>query len=111
MVRSKLQPPLDQWAKWPVPNYDNPSTQPKHVLIAACVLAPITVSLVFVRLWVRLRQKNTGLDDWLMLASLVCATCLLRAERGTNHAGVPDSIDCSLSLAYAVLFQIMTSRC
>jgi hypothetical protein len=55
-----------------VPNYINPPTKSKYVLIAACVLGPISILLLLARLWVRIRlQRNAGLDDWLMLASLV----------------------------------------
>lgn len=67
-----IQPPLEQMLKWPVPNYIDPSTRSKYVLITACVLGPINTALLLARLWVRVRmQRNAGLDDWLMLASLV----------------------------------------
>jgi hypothetical protein len=40
------------------------------------------VALVFIRIWVRLRQNNADLDDWLMLASLVGCTCLTSCPSG-----------------------------
>ncbi|KAF2828246.1 hypothetical protein CC86DRAFT_288791 [Ophiobolus disseminans] len=67
-----IHPPLRQLLTWPTPNYIDPPTQPKYVLIFACVMGPISIALVFARLWVRVRmQRNAGLDDWLVLASLV----------------------------------------
>jgi hypothetical protein len=67
-----IQPPLDVLLNWPIPNYVDPPTKPSYVLIVACVLGPISIALLFARLWVRVRlQRNAGLDDWLMLASLV----------------------------------------
>jgi hypothetical protein len=67
-----IQFPLEEFLKWPAGNYDNPITRPKHILILSCVLGPISVAVLFARLWVRMRmQRNAGLDDWLMLAALV----------------------------------------
>lgn len=66
-----IHAPISQWLKWPIANYIDPPTQPKYVLIFSCVIGPISVALLFARLWVRLRiQRNAGWDDWLMLASL-----------------------------------------
>jgi hypothetical protein len=67
-----IQPPVDQWLKWPLPNYNDPPTRPLYVLLCACILGPISFAFLFARLWVRIRlQRNAGLDDWLMLASFV----------------------------------------
>jgi hypothetical protein len=67
-----IQPPVEQWLKWPLPNYENPPERAHHVLICACVLGPISIAILFARLWVRIRlQRNAGLDDWLMLAAFV----------------------------------------
>jgi hypothetical protein len=67
-----IQPPVEEMLKWPKSNYENPLTRPHYVLVTACVLGPLTVAMLFARLWVRVRmQRNAGLDDWLMLASLV----------------------------------------
>jgi hypothetical protein len=67
-----IQIPLVQWLIWPAPNYKNPDTKPSYVLITSCILGPISIAILFARLWVRVRlQRNAGLDDWLMLAALV----------------------------------------
>lgn len=67
-----IHPPLEVIATWPKPNYESPQTQPKIILIFACILGPLTVTLLLARLWVRIRmQHNAGLDDWLMLAAIV----------------------------------------
>ncbi|KAH4057468.1 hypothetical protein HBH64_059660 [Parastagonospora nodorum] len=65
-----LRPPLEQFIAWPRPNYDDPITKPKYVLVFSCILGPISLALLVARLWVRLRiQKSAGWDDWLMFAS------------------------------------------
>jgi hypothetical protein len=67
-----LHAPLEQWLEWPAPNYIDPSTKPKYVLIAACVFGPISLASFLMRLWVRVQiQRNPGWDDWLMLAAWV----------------------------------------
>jgi hypothetical protein len=67
-----IQIPLVQWLLWPRPNYINPERKSPYVLIVSCVLGPISIAILFARLWVRVRlQRDAGLDDWLMLASLV----------------------------------------
>ncbi|PVH99824.1 hypothetical protein DM02DRAFT_710258 [Periconia macrospinosa] len=66
--------PLEFIASWPVPNYVNPVTRPMATSLIAGIFGPITLCLVFARLWVRLlMQRNGGLDDWLMIASVVSA--------------------------------------
>ncbi|KAF2677970.1 hypothetical protein K458DRAFT_377526 [Lentithecium fluviatile CBS 122367] len=66
-----IHPPLEVMLSWPTPNYANPVTRPKTILILACVLGPLTICLLLARLWVRIRmQSNAGLDDWLMVAAL-----------------------------------------
>lgn len=65
-----LHPTIEIFLEWPRPNYVDPVTKPKYVLILSCILGPISLALLLVRFWVRLRiQQNPGWDDWLMLAS------------------------------------------
>jgi hypothetical protein len=65
-----LHPTIEIFLKWPKPNYIDPVTKPKYVLVLACILGPISLAMLLVRFWVRLRiQQNPGWDDWLMLAS------------------------------------------
>ncbi|KAF2020201.1 hypothetical protein BU24DRAFT_477348 [Aaosphaeria arxii CBS 175.79] len=67
-----IHPPLAVILSWPTPNYVNPTTRPKTVLITACIFGPLTTLLLLARLWVRMRiQRNVGWDDWLMLAAIV----------------------------------------
>ncbi|KAH8728095.1 hypothetical protein GQ44DRAFT_609764 [Phaeosphaeriaceae sp. PMI808] len=67
--------PPEQWSEWPAPNYDNPATKPRYALVFVCFLGPLSIALTSARLWIRiLVQRNAGLDDWLMLASLVRKT-------------------------------------
>ena len=65
-------PPLAVVASWPPPNYVNPEGRGKVTSYIAYVLSPITFFVIFTRLWVRFyQQRNAGVDDWLMIASLV----------------------------------------
>jgi hypothetical protein len=76
-----IQVPIEQWLKWPVPNYENPHTREQSVLIFSCIIGPISIGLMLARLWVRVRmQRNAGVDDWLMLASFVRKLSSLRSS-------------------------------
>jgi hypothetical protein len=67
-----IHPPIDEILSWSTPNYHNPVTQPKYVLVFSCVVGPISIALLLARLWVRIRMQNSaGWDDWLMLAAAV----------------------------------------
>jgi hypothetical protein len=69
---SGLLPPVSVLASWPNPNYDDPVTRSKAVLITGCALGSIMVATVGARLWARaVIQRNAGLDDWIMLAAMV----------------------------------------
>lgn len=69
-----LHAPIEQWLAWPGPNYIDPPTKPKYVLVVACIFGPICLPTFLARLWVRLRiQKNPGWDDFLMLLAWVGA--------------------------------------
>ncbi|KAH7412092.1 hypothetical protein DE146DRAFT_265919 [Phaeosphaeria sp. MPI-PUGE-AT-0046c] len=65
-----LHPPIEVMLSWPRPNFIDPETKPNSLLFIACVLGPLTIILLFVRLWVRIfHQRNPGWDDWLMLVA------------------------------------------
>ncbi|KAF1941081.1 hypothetical protein EJ02DRAFT_378570, partial [Clathrospora elynae] len=67
-----LHPPLAAILAFPTPNYINPETRPDIPLLLACILGPITILMLFLRLWVRIfHQRNPGWDDWLMLAASI----------------------------------------
>lgn len=67
-----IHPPIEVMLSWPTPDYVDPVTRPKAATIFACTLGPFTIFLLFARLWVRMYyQRNTGLDDWLMLLASV----------------------------------------
>ena len=66
-------PPLSVIASWPAPNYINPEGRGRVTTTIAAVLSPITLFIIFARLWVRFYlQRSAGIDDWLMIAALVC---------------------------------------
>ena len=67
-----IHPPIEVLLSWPAPNYVDPVTRPKVATIFACIFGPLTIFLLLARLWIRFRvQRNTGLDDWLMLIASV----------------------------------------
>jgi hypothetical protein len=68
-------PPLEVVASWPAPNLVNPQGRGMVTTVLAAIFTPITIFVVFARLWVRFRlQRNAGVDDWLMIVSLVNIT-------------------------------------
>lgn len=70
-----FHPPAEVVASWPPPNYINPETKGKELLIVViffCILAILVVSL---RLWTRLCvQGHAGLDDVLITLAMVGKT-------------------------------------
>ena len=93
-----IHPPLEVMARWPTPNYKNPETHPKTVLISACILGPLTIGLLLVRLWVRVKlQHSAGWDDWLMLAAVVSLLYFWYDAFMLNVIGPLDRFDCDLA--------------
>ncbi|KAH6877950.1 hypothetical protein BKA58DRAFT_85959 [Alternaria rosae] len=84
---SGLLPPVSVFAAWPRPNYEDPVTRSKAVLITSCTLGSIMLATVGARLWARaVIQKNSGIDDWIMLAAMIptiglTVTACLATER------------------------------
>lgn len=77
-----IHPPLRVILSWPKPNYVNPVTRPNTVLFVACIYGPLTILLLFARLWVRVRmQRSAGWDDWLMIAALVSLCFVIDSTR------------------------------
>jgi hypothetical protein len=69
---SGLLPPLSVIIQWPTPNYEDPVTRSKAVLITSCVLGAIMIAVMGARMWARVViQRNVGLDDWIMVAAMV----------------------------------------
>ncbi|KAH8638847.1 hypothetical protein IG631_06617 [Alternaria alternata] len=68
---SGLLPPISVLGKWPVPNYDDPVTRSKAVLITSCALGSVMLVTVGARMWARaIIQRNAGLDDWIITAAM-----------------------------------------
>jgi hypothetical protein len=69
---SGILPPLSVIIQWPTPNYEDPVTRSKAVLITSVILGTIMVAVVGARMWARaVIQRNAGLDDWIMVAAMV----------------------------------------
>ncbi|KZM23798.1 uncharacterized protein EKO05_0009792 [Ascochyta rabiei] len=65
-----ILPTPEELLSWPVPNYNDPVTKPKYVLVFSCIIGPISIALLLARLWVRIHtQRSAGWDDWLMLVA------------------------------------------
>ena len=68
-----VHPPIEVIASWPRANFVNPETHSKAYTVIASILGPLALICVVARVWARAYiQKKPGLDDWLILASLVC---------------------------------------
>ncbi|TGZ76694.1 hypothetical protein EX30DRAFT_399101 [Ascodesmis nigricans] len=67
-------PPPEEIAKWPSPNYDDPDFQGNSIFVVCIAMISLSVILVAMRIYVRWRiLHNMGLDDWLILISLLPA--------------------------------------
>jgi hypothetical protein len=64
--------PLDVAKSWPLPNYVNPERRGPALLIINCVLLPLALVVVVLRLYTRLTiARSQGLDDlFIALASV-----------------------------------------
>lgn len=68
-------PSLEILATWPKPNYVDPETRGKGVLIVNLILFPVALTIILIRLYTRLHiSKSFGLDDWLIIAAMLPAT-------------------------------------
>ncbi|KAF2134719.1 integral membrane protein [Dothidotthia symphoricarpi CBS 119687] len=75
-----IHPPPEVVASWPNPNFVSPATHSYATVVLLAVFGPLTLLAVFARIWARaVIQRKSGLDDWVMLASLVPTTALLIA--------------------------------
>ena len=80
-----IHPPPEVIASWPKPNYAHPETRGPTVIIVEAVLAGVAIVVVTMRLWSRLAiTHNFGIDDWMLLASLVRQTLVRRIARSRN---------------------------
>ncbi|KAF7864530.1 hypothetical protein EAF04_006662 [Stromatinia cepivora] len=62
-------------ASWPAPNYVDPKTRGKAVLVVNAVLFPVVLFIILIRLYTRLQiSKSFGLDDWLIIAAMLPST-------------------------------------
>lgn len=97
-----IQPPIQELLRWPAPNHINPTTRSDYVIITACILTPISVTLLCTRLYVRISmQRNAGVDDWFMLAALVSAI-LTAAETLLSLIVSNDCYERSLPIWYVL---------
>ena len=65
-------PPQQQWLDWPRRNPINPETQGLSLEIVGIAMLALSIICVGLRLYVRIGiLHNPGVDDWLVLASLI----------------------------------------
>lgn len=58
--------------QWPAPNYVNPETRSWAAPACVILLFVITVVTFVARIWARFRRTRTsGVDDWLIVATMV----------------------------------------
>jgi hypothetical protein len=67
-------PPLSVIETWPKPNYVNPETRGKALLVVNAIMLTITVLVVAGRMWARFRiSKSPGIDDVFVGFAMVCS--------------------------------------
>lgn len=63
---------------WPAPNYIDPEQRGWGAPAGIIGMFIVTCGVVGARLWARFWMKRTaGVDDWLIIASMVCCSTLL----------------------------------
>lgn len=68
-----FHPPPSVIESWPEPNYVDPETKGKELLVISLILTILAIVFVGARLLVRGRiKKQLGWDDGLLALSLVC---------------------------------------
>jgi len=74
-VFSDIKPvPLDVILSWPAPNYVNPERRGPALLIVNCILLPLALIIVALRLYTRLRiAQSAGLDDLFIAVATACS--------------------------------------
>lgn len=65
-----ILPPLEVIASWPTPNYVNPVQKGWGLVIAAIILSTLSTSIVCARLWARIKLRNMGIDDWIIIITM-----------------------------------------
>jgi hypothetical protein len=72
-----IHPSLLVEGSWPVANYVNPQKHGWGLAILVIILTALTIFVVSLRIWVRIRlQRNGGLDDIFIVATMVGDLCL-----------------------------------
>lgn len=65
-------PPLAVLLAWPRPNYINPENRGPGLLIIEMVFLGIATICLCLRMYIRIfKIRQTGWDDWLMVAAMV----------------------------------------
>lgn len=70
-----LSPPPDLLAEWMTnrERYPYGERRQPFVIVLMFVLLALTLAVVAARLWARCKiRRNAGLDDWLIVAAIVC---------------------------------------
>jgi hypothetical protein len=83
-------PPPAILASWPVGNYENPSeTHGAGMLIMTSVFLPISLIVVFLRIYTRLRISHSfGADDvCIILATIATIVCAGLSLNAAQHLG------------------------
>ena len=94
-----LTPPLDVIESWPPPNHANPTTRGYANIIANLILFPLVLLIVSLRMYTRLRiSKSVGLDDWFIVAAVVCLSFPDISEKQSKSPKLPAAVFVIISL-------------
>lgn len=69
-----FHPTVDAIRAWPKPNYIDPQTKGKQLLVVTIISTILAIAAVLARVWVRLRyQRQFGADDAMLVLCIVGA--------------------------------------
>jgi hypothetical protein len=67
-----FHPPLEVILSWPKPNYDNPESEGRQVLVINVIFSFLSIVVVSLRLFTRIWiKRQPGLDDLLITFTMV----------------------------------------
>jgi hypothetical protein len=66
-----ILPPLSVMGSWPTPNYTNPVQRGWGLVVVTTLLTVLSFSVVCARLWARIKLRGVGIDDVIIIATMV----------------------------------------
>jgi hypothetical protein len=80
-----ILPPISVEGSWPTPNYVNPIQRNWALVIVTVLLTVISFLVVCARLWARLKLGSVGIDDVIIIVTMVSTICPITPFYESNY--------------------------